>query len=76
MCLLSPLPKRNKMLSDAIGNGDKVLADADGKVPDGDQTCNDLTKAMDSAKRALQGRKSILKVPLMPRPLLMPRSRR
>lgn len=38
--------KAHKLLSDAIGDGDKILADSDGKVPDGDQTRKNLTKAL------------------------------
>ena len=51
----------HKLLSDAIGNGDKVLADSDGKVPDGDQTRNDLAKDLDSAKNILNDKKSVFK---------------
>lgn len=52
--------KAHKLLSDAIGNGDKILADSDGKVPDGDQTWNDLIKALDSAKNVANDKKSVL----------------
>ena len=51
----------HKLLSDAIGNGYKALADSDGKVPDGDQTRNDLAKDLDSAKNILNGKKSVVK---------------
>ena len=51
----------HKLLSDAIGNGYKALADSDGKVPDGDQTRNDLAKDLDSAKNILNGKKSVFK---------------
>ncbi|MBH9972053.1 hypothetical protein H3S93_07005 [Bifidobacterium sp. W8109] len=51
-----------KLLSDAIGNGDKILVDSDGKVPDGDQTRNNLTKALESAKDVLNDKQSVLKV--------------
>ena len=42
----------NKLLFDAIADGDKVLADSDGKVPDEDQTRSDLTKALNDAVSA------------------------
>lgn len=51
----------HKLLSDAIGNGDKVLADSDGKVPDGDQRRNDLAKGLDSAKNILNDKKSVFR---------------
>lgn len=51
----------HKLLSDAIGNGDKVLADSDGKVPDGDQRRNDLAKDLDSAKNILNDKKSVFR---------------
>ena len=51
----------HKLLSDAIGNGYKALADSEGKVPDGDQTRNDLAKDLDSAKNILNGKKSVFK---------------
>lgn len=51
----------HKLLSDAIGNGDKVLADSDGKVPDGDQKRNDLAKGLDSAKNILNDKKSVFR---------------
>ncbi|MBH9972054.1 hypothetical protein H3S93_07010 [Bifidobacterium sp. W8109] len=53
--------KAHKLLSDAIGNGYKALADSEGKVPDGDQTRNDLAKDLDSAKNILNGKKSVFK---------------
>lgn len=61
MCLLSLLPKRASCFLMQIGNGDKVLADSDSKVPDGDKTRNDLTKALASAKNTLNGTKLLLK---------------
>ena len=53
--------KAHKLLSDAIGNGDKILADSDGKVPDGDQTRNNLAKALESSKNVLNDKKSVVK---------------
>lgn len=67
--------KAHKQLSDAVGNEDKVLADFDGKVPEGDQKRNSLTKALESVKKTLQDRKSVLKAFLMPKPIWMSRSR-
>lgn len=54
-------PKVYKQLSDAIRNGDKVLADSDGEVLDGDQMRNDLTKALESAQNVLNDKQSVLK---------------
>ena len=62
-----------KLLSDTTGNSGKVLADSDSKMPNGEQTRNDLTKTLDSAKKALQDRKSVSRFSLMPGPLWMPR---
>ena len=53
--------KAHKLLADAIGNGDKILADSDGKVPDGDQTRNNLAKALESSKNVLNDKKSVVK---------------
>ncbi|WP_216476358.1 PspA/IM30 family protein [Bifidobacterium sp. A11] len=53
--------KAHKQLSDAIGNADKILADSNGKVPDGDHSRDELTKTLDSAKKILEDRKSVLK---------------
>ena len=53
--------KAHKQLSDAIGNADKILADSNGKVPDGDHSRDELTKTLDSAKKTLEDRKSVLK---------------
>ena len=64
-----------KLLSDAIGNGDKILVDSDGKVPDGDQTRNDLTKALESARMSSMISSRFLRFSLMLRPIWMPRSR-
>lgn len=56
------ISKAHKQLSDAIGNGDKVLADSDGKISGGDQTRNNLTKVLDSTKNVFNNDKnSILK---------------
>ena len=52
----------HKQLLDAIGNGDKVLADSDGKVTDGDQTRNDLTKTLDLAKNVFNDKQSVFKI--------------
>lgn len=67
--------KTRKQLSDVIRNEDKVLDDSDSKGPDGDQTRNDLTKVLYSAKNVLNDKKSLLKVFLMSRSLWVPRSR-
>lgn len=53
--------KAHKLLSDAIGNADKTLADSNGKVPDGNHSRDELTKTLDSAKKTLEDRKSVLK---------------
>ncbi|MCT6919162.1 MAG: hypothetical protein M3Z49_08115 [Bifidobacteriales bacterium] len=53
--------KAHKLLSDAIGNADKILADSSGKVPDGDHSRDELTKTLDLAKKTLEDRKSVLK---------------
>lgn len=53
--------KAHKQLSDAIGNADKILADSNGKVPDGDHSRDELTKTLDLAKKTLEDRKSVLK---------------
>ena len=53
--------KAHKQLFDAIGNADKILADSNGKVPDGDHSRDELTKTLDSAKKTLEDRKSVLK---------------
>ena len=53
--------KAHKQLSDAIGNADKILADSNGKVPDGNHSRDELTKTLDSAKKTLEDRKSVLK---------------
>ena len=53
--------KAHKQLFDAIGNADKILADSKGKVPDGDHSRDELTKTLDSAKKTLEDRKSVLK---------------
>ena len=53
--------KAHKLLSDAIGNADKTLADSSGKVPDGNHSRDELTKTLDSAKKILEDRKSVLK---------------
>ena len=53
--------KANKQLSDTIGIGDKTLSDSDGKVPDGDNSRNDLTKSLETAKGILKNKKSLLK---------------
>lgn len=53
--------KAHKLLSDAIGNADKILADSNGKVPDGDHSRDELTKTLDLAKKTLEDRKSVLK---------------
>ena len=39
-----------------------MLVDSDGKVPDGDQTRNGLTKALELSKNVLDDKKSVLKV--------------
>lgn len=52
----------HKQLLEAIGNGDKVLADSDGKVLDGEQTRNDLTKTLDSAKNVFNDKQSVFKI--------------
>lgn len=67
--------KTRKQLSDVIRNEDKVLDDSDSKGLDGDQTRNDLTKVLYSAKNVLNDKKSLLKVFLMSRSLWVPRSR-
>ena len=67
--------KTRKQLSDVIRNEDKVLDDSDSKGLDGDQTRNDLTKVLYSAKNVLNDKKSLLKVFLMSRSLWMQRSR-
>ena len=53
--------KAHKQLSDAIGNADKILADSNGKVPDGNHSRDELTKTLDSAEKTLEDRKSVLK---------------
>lgn len=53
--------KAHKQLSDAIGNAGKILADSNGKVPDGNHSRDELTKTLDSAKKTLEDRKSVLK---------------
>lgn len=53
--------KAHKQLSDAIGNADKILADSNGKVPDGDHSRDELTKTLNLAKKTLEDRKSVLK---------------
>ena len=53
--------KAHKQLFDAIGNADKILADSNGKVPDGDHSRDELTKTLDLAKKTLEDRKSVLK---------------
>lgn len=53
--------KANKQLSDTIGVGDKTLSDSDGKIPDGDNSRNDLTKSLETAKGILKNKKSLLK---------------
>ena len=52
----------HKQLLEAIGNGDKVLADSDGKVLDGEQTRNDLTKTLDSVKNVFNDKQSVFKI--------------
>lgn len=53
--------KANKQLSDTIGVGDKTLSDSNGKVPDGDNSRNDLTKSLETANGILKNKKSLLK---------------
>ena len=53
--------KAHKQLSDAIGNADKILADSNGKVPDGNHSRDELTKTLNLAKKTLEDRKSVLK---------------
>ena len=53
--------KANKQLSDTIGVGDKTLSDSDGKVPDGDNSRNDLAKSLETSKGILKNKKSLLK---------------
>lgn len=58
----------NKLLFDAIADGDKVLADSDDKVPDEDQTRSDLTKALNDAVSAkVQAEPGLLKTIRGPR---------
>lgn len=52
----------HKQLWDVIGNGGKVLADSDGKVPNGDRARNDLTKTLDSAKIVFNDKQLIFKI--------------
>ena len=53
--------KANKQLSDTVGIGDKTLSDSDGKVPDGDNSRNDLAKSLETSKGILKNKKSLLK---------------
>lgn len=53
--------KAHKQLSDAVGNADRTLAGSDGRVPDGDHSRDELAKTLDSAKKTLKDRKSVLK---------------
>lgn len=68
--------KAHKQLSDAIGNEDETLVDSKGRVPDGDQSRDELEKTLDSAKKTLKDRESVPQDLHRYPPPLIPRSRR